>query len=104
MERKEEQMKWFLTVGAVFLSALLLIAAYKGEVVEPSPRVQGDVIVLHPELPNDGVLTLLAGDLGIYKIDTRFDMCFLMTVHNTVKVPCKPFDKYFEHIEPRGVR
>lgn len=94
-------MKWFLTVGAI-LSSLLVVAAYKD--IELNPRVQNNVIVLHPELPNDGVLTLLAGDLGIYKIDTRFDMCFLMTVHNTVKVPCKPFDKYFEHIEPRGVR
>lgn len=94
-------MKWFLTVGAI-LSSLLVVAAYKD--IELNPRVQNNVIVLHPELPNDGVLTLFAGDLGIYKIDTRFDMCFLMTVHNTVKVPCKPFDKYFEHIEPRGVR
>lgn len=62
-------------------------------------------VELDEKLPNDGVLTVTAGDLGVYKIDTRFDLCFLVprvavnTTHGyghmkgpVVQIPCKPFD------------
>jgi hypothetical protein len=47
-------------------------------------------VELHEKLPNDGVMTITAGDLGEYKIDTRFNLCFLVS-KSVVQIPCKPF-------------
>lgn len=52
-------------------------------------------ISLYENLPNDGVLTITAGDLGEYKIDTRFDLCFLVPMKansSVVEISCKPFN------------
>ena len=51
-------------------------------------------VILSEDLPNDGILTVPAGDLGVYKIDTRFNLCFLKSSPyiQVVKIPCKSFD------------
>lgn len=75
--------------------ALAIIMALA--VIIPMPKVQAsqpelpNEIVLNERLPNDGIMTIRAGELGYYAIDTRFNLCFLVTMEIT-QVPCKPFE------------
>jgi hypothetical protein len=48
-------------------------------------------IILNEKLPNDGIMTISAGELGYYAIDTRFNLCFLVSNH-IVQIPCKTFE------------
>jgi hypothetical protein len=69
-------------------------------IIIPTPKVQAtqvslsklpNEIVLSEKLPNDGIMTIKAGNLGYYAIDTRFNLCFLVTPEVTIQVPCGPF-------------
>lgn len=62
----------------------------------PLPVAQASLpneVVLHENLPNEGIVTINAGSLGHYAIDTRFDLCFLVGKEKqTIQISCGPFD------------
>ena len=78
-------MKYFLV-----LTALLLVITMPVLVARAFPPNE---TVLHEDLPNEGVMTVDAGSLGHYAIDTRFDLCFLIgKERQIVQISCEPFD------------
>lgn len=79
-------MKKFAIRFAIMMQAMIVLF-----VVGYNLRAWASEVILDEDLPNDGVLVISAGDLGEYNIDTRFNLCFLVS-RTVVEVSCKPFD------------
>lgn len=73
-----------LSIGAA-ISFGVTKWARASDTFEPKTEVVVD------DLPDNGVLTIRAGEAGYYTIDTRFDLCFLVS-RSTVQVDCKVFE------------
>lgn len=77
------------------MKTLLLILALSGATLTTSYLSGKNEMRLHPDLPNDGVITVAAGDMGEYKIDTRFNLCFMVNMNSSVSISCDPFNNLY---------